>query len=295
MLNNNSNFELFRIRGIGRLSLSTGGTLMKHLGIAAGLLGVATTAFAADLPLKAPVAYAAPFTWSGFYVGLNAGYGSSDANTRTGDPVGLFVAPPPPFIIPGNGLPTGLSLRDQGFTFGGQAGYNWQFGSLVTGIEGDFNYMGRKSQQTFVQDVIPGFTVFTDERSNLDWLATLRGRLGFAFDRTLIYGTGGLALGGTTSYGGVWSNLTPPAFQPSGVGTSSRTSVGYSVGAGAEYAFTSHLTLKAEWLYYNLGEDTVRVAGRGNPVPAALQPTDYFDVRFKNSGNIGRIGLNWKL
>jgi outer membrane immunogenic protein len=273
---------------------------MKHLVIAAGLLGVATTAFAADLPLKAPVkapvANAAPFTWSGFYVGLNAGYGSSDADTSTGTPVGIFVAPPcPPCETPGDGLPTGLSLRDQGFTVGGQAGYNWQFGSRVTGIEGDINYMGRKSDQTFVQTVIPGFTVFTEERSKLDWLATLRGRLGYAFDRTLIYGTGGLALGGTTSYGGVWSNLTPPAFQPSGVGTSSRTSVGYSVGAGAEYAFTSHLTLKAEWLYYNLGEDTVRVAGRGNPVPAALQPTDYFDVRFKNSGNIGRIGLNWKL
>jgi outer membrane immunogenic protein len=208
--------------------------------------------------------------------------------------VGIFVAPPPPFIIPGNGLPVGLSLRDQGFTVGGQAGVNWQFGSWVTGIEGDINYMGRKAQQTFVQEVIPGFTVFTEERSKLDWLATLRGRLGFAFDRALIYGTGGLALGGTTSYGGVWSNFTAPALQPSGVGTSSRTSVGYSVGAGAEYAFTSNLSLKAEWLYYNLGEDTVRVAGRGNGPPPALQPTDYFDVRFKYSGNIGRIGLNYR-
>jgi outer membrane immunogenic protein len=270
---------------------------MKHLVIAAGLLGVATTAFAADLPVKAPVAYAAPFTWSGFYVGLNAGYGSSDADTRTGQPVGLFVAPPPPFIIPGNGLPVGLSLRDQGFTISGQAGVNWQFGSLVTGIEGDINYMGRKSQQTFAQGVIgaPGFTAFTEERSKLDWLATLRGRLGYAFDRALIYGTGGLALGDTTSYGGVWSNFTAPALQPSGVGTSSRTSVGYSVGAGVEYAFTNNLSLKAEWLYYNLGEDTVRVAGRGNGPPPALQPTDYFDVRFKYSGNIVRLGLNWKL
>jgi outer membrane immunogenic protein len=268
---------------------------VKHLVIAAGLLGVATTAFAADMPLKAPpVAYLAPFTWSGFYVGVNAGYGSLDTNTITGQPVGLFVAPPPPFIIPGNGLPVGLALRDQGFTGGGQAGVNWQFGSLVTGIEGDINYMGRKSQQIFVQQVIPGFTVFTEERSKLDWLATIRGRLGFAFDRALIYGTGGLALGDTTSYGGVWSNLTAPALQPSGVGTSSRTSVGYSVGAGAEYAFTNNLTLKAEGLYYNLGGDSVLVAGRGNPGPAALQPTDYFILQFKNSGYIGRLGLNYR-
>jgi outer membrane immunogenic protein len=193
-------------------------------------------------------------------------------------------------------LPTGLSLRDQGFTGGGQAGVNWQFGSWVTGIEGDFNYMGRKAQQTFVQGVVgaPGFTVSTDERSKLDWLATLRGRLGYAFDRTLIYGTGGLALGATTSYGAVWSNATLPGNIPSGVGTSSRTSVGYSVGAGGEYAFTSHLTVKAEWLYYNLGEDTVRVAGRGILPPPSLQPTDYFDVRFKYSGNIVRLGLNYK-
>jgi outer membrane immunogenic protein len=204
---------------------------------------------AADLPSRgvaaAPVYIAPPlFTWSGFYVGLNAGGGFSTSNNNGGNsyflPAGSVVN-----SAGTNGvltLPGGGNSRS-GFVGGAQIGYNWQFGSLVAGLETDFQYadMNRGNGQvtpfpgytfvgaTGVAFAAPPATVVTNNGSSQKYFGTVRGRLGYAIDRTLIYGTAGLAYGGSR--------------------------VGYAVGGGVEYAFSNNWSAKLEALYVGLNRN----------------------------------------
>jgi outer membrane immunogenic protein len=227
---------------------------MKKLLLASvAIMTISASALAADLPRRSAAPYSpAPttsvvtavpsFTWVGFYAGLHAGYVWSDITTR--------VTPP-------------LTVDGDGFMFGAQAGYNAQFGALVAGVEGDISWTDVGGSATGA-----GGTSF---HADLDWLATARGRLGVSFDRALVYGTAGFAFGDTNyrvASGGV-------------AGASSDVSTGYALGAGVEWAFTNNLTAKAEWLYYDLGRDTVK-DGAG------------FDHRVENDGSLGRVGLNVK-
>src|SRR5450830_1778524 len=149
-----------------QVGVSAGSKQMRHLVIAllaATTLGVGVAA-AADLPTKAPMYSPAPvFSWTGFYVGLNAGYGW--ANTSITGVAG--------------------SSNLNGFLGGAQIGYNWQGASpLVLGIEAYFQGTGQRRSDTAL-----GITV----DQSLPWFGTVRGRIGYAFDRTMIYATGGLA------------------------------------------------------------------------------------------------------
>ena len=149
-----------------------------------------SAASAADLPVRAappPIIAAAPiFTWTGFYAGVNAGWGWRDSNQET---VVLGGAVPGTLFFPDNG--------DGGFTGGGQIGYNWQFGSFVVGAETDIQWAdtGGSEAVAFVPgrgyagDFMPG--EFRNDLS--DWFGTVRLRAGVAFDRVLVYATGGLA------------------------------------------------------------------------------------------------------
>src|ERR671912_2294573 len=169
------------------LSLLAGST-MSTLALSA--------ASAADLPARAPppapVFSAVPvFTWTGFYAGVNAGWGWRDDDRA------------PVFLAPGPGIPAGLAgtlvfsnNNDGGFTGGGQIGYNYQIGSFVVGVETDIQYADTDSDNTAVFLAGPGFAgtfapgVFSSNAP--EWWGSLRARAGFAFDRVLIYGTGGL-------------------------------------------------------------------------------------------------------
>jgi outer membrane immunogenic protein len=141
--------------------------------VLAGVVALAavTTASAADMgrrqamPTKAPM-YAAPYNWTGFYVGINGGGGWGRSE---------FTAP----------FPTG-SFDTSGGLVGGTVGYNWQMGQLVFGLEGDIDWSGIKGSAVCVGT--------TCETRN-DWLGTARGRIGYAFDRFLPYITGGAAFG----------------------------------------------------------------------------------------------------
>ncbi len=138
---------------------------MKKFLLAALLAGVASSAMAADLPSKkhapavAPVYVAPVFTWTGFYGGLNAGYGWG------GNPGGVFQGP-------------------VGGMFGGTAGYNYQLGQFVIGAEGDFDWAGMRNDNTFGR---------ASSRMSVDSMLTARARAGVALDRALIYLTGGYA------------------------------------------------------------------------------------------------------
>jgi len=194
--------------------------------ILASAVGAAS---AADLPPpppayppQAPAAYvpAAPgFSWTGFYLGANAGYGWSNGSGTTT----TFGVGPDTFSASGNA-----------FVVGGQLGYNYQFASVVFGVEADF-------QGSF------GSGTLTDPSGALSatvkdpWFGTVRGRLGYAWDRVLLYGTGGLVYGDTTANGA--SGIPAIAFN------NSSTYYTWTAGAGAEWAFAGPWSAKIEYLY----------------------------------------------
>lgn len=194
-------------------------------GVAALGLLAAGAATAADLPARkgpvmAPV-YAPVFTWTGFYVGGNAGYGWGNVNA-------------------GNTFATRtVTIGDtDGFVGGGQIGYNYQMGQFVLGLEADIQGADLKT----------GSNVFGDSVST-DYYGTVRARVGVAFDRILPYVTGGWAYGNVkTTIGGVGS-------------TDKTHTGGYALGAGIEYAFTNNLVGGVEYQYVDLGEKNVFNSG----------------------------------
>ncbi|MBM6579906.1 porin family protein [Microvirga sp. BT689] len=185
--------------------------MKKILLSSVALLGLATGALAADLPSRraapAPIIAAVPvFTWTGFYVGVNAGYGWSNNDFDAVDIADVD--------------------DDGGFVGGAQVGYNYQIGSFVVGLEGDVQYADFGADGTFDFD---GDGVFTDDFDSSDWFGTVRARAGVAFDRALIYATGGFAFADDAT--------------------------GWTVGGGVEYAFTNNLSAKIEGLYVSLDGD----------------------------------------
>ena len=187
------------------------------------LAGLTAGAMAADLPSRrmAPAPYVAVpvFTWTGFYVGVNAGYGFSDSNNSNSFGSGLSaVGPTVTPVVPAIGV-FGDSSRNNrdGFVGGGQLGYNYQIGSFVIGIEGDIQYtdFGNKRQSGAIATAIPNANIagvlpgaagnvafYNRQGSTSDYFGTVRGRIGYAFDRVLVYGTGGVALRDTGSNNG---------------------------------------------------------------------------------------------
>jgi len=203
-----------------------------------------SAASAADLPSRfaapAPVIAAVPaFTWTGFYVGVNAGYGW---NTNDDDVVIGGV------VFEGD--------DEGGFVGGAQVGYNHQVGSFVFGAEADIQYADIGGDNDFGG-------VLDDDDSD-SWFGTVRARAGVAFDRALIYATGGLAYGEVNN----------------GFNSSDDVSVGWTIGAGVEYAFTNNLTAKVEGLYVNLEQDDDDL-----PVIAGQDETEF---------GVIRAGLNFK-
>jgi outer membrane immunogenic protein len=219
-------------------------TLLATLALATAL---GTAAQAADLPVRsappAPVVAAAPvFTWTGFYAGVNAGYGW---NANDDD-----------VVIPGVGT---FEVDDEGgFAGGGQIGYNHQIGSFVLGAEADIQYADIGGDNDF-DGILNG-----DDGDDESWFGTVRARAGVAFDRALVYATGGLAYGEVSN----------------GFSSSDDVSVGWTIGGGVEYAFTPNLTAKVEGLYVNLEQDDDDV-----PVVAGQDETEF---------GVIRAGLNYK-
>ena len=203
----------------------------------------------------------------------------------------------------GTTRPPIATVSDGGFIGGGQIGYNYQFGglgasSVVAGLEADAMYTD--INRTII---VPGPTspaVLNSFHSQLNYLGTVRGRLGLAFDRTLVYATGGLA------YGDVRTSVTffngpggAAGGTPRFFGSKDSVDIGYTVGGGIEYALaadsflnvfhSSAVTIKAEYLYYNLGASTYNLQNTANG-PANTN----YATRVKTDGNIARAGINYK-
>lgn len=177
------------------------------------------SALAADLPVKAAApAYVAAvpvFTWTGFYLGANAGYGWGSSDFDNGFDLG----------------------GQDGGIVGGQIGYNWQWDNVVFGVEADLQYADLNTGYDFVG----GGSLNT----SVDYFGTVRARIGYAFDTFLPYVTGGLAYGKNE----IDFNYL------SGAASASNTHVGYTVGGGAEYAFSQNWSAKVEYLWTDLGSE----------------------------------------
>src|SRR5215212_11119499 len=342
--------------------------MKKVLLSSVALLGFTAGAMAADLPRRAaPPAYFAPipvFTWTGFYVGVNAGYGwkDTDDNTCFGcfgggvvtvdtTPGGATVAP---LALPGGALFQGTNgggNRD-GFVGGAQVGANYQFtpgSGFVVGVEADIQWMGGDNDKNngffgsnlFNHAPVPPFltpgagivgvpltgsnvALFNQGGggvSGSDWFATARLRVGYGFDRVLVYATGGLAFTDNGNNNNAFFGITnggqlPAAFYVSPaaavVGSTvgngallrraSSDDVGWVLGAGVEYAWTNNLTVKLEGLWVSMDKNNNNNFGFGNGIigvsntGAPIRSNAFFGGNNNNDNEffVARVGLNYK-
>ena len=234
----------------------------------AGFALSTSVAFAADLgqPLyKAPPPPPPPPSWTGFYIGVNGGWGF---NRDTGELLcGVAVC---------RDAPIGSVVKPSGGLAGGQIGYNWESGIVVYGIEADIQWAD-------IKDTASVFTgpalVDTYTASNkLDWFGTVRGRLGITpwGNNALLYVTGGLIYG---------QEKTAASLENPGVifvNSDSTTRTGGTVGVGLEYLLTPNLTGKIEGLWYDMGSENLFL-------------TSTQAAHFHFEGAIVRAGLNWKM
>jgi opacity protein-like surface antigen/outer membrane protease len=254
--------------------------MSRILLVSSCLILLPTTAGAADYAVpvairEAPVAAPVAYGWTGGYVGAQAGYSFGD-NTAT---FTFF-----PDVFGAFGLPPTTSLRSGGVTGGLQWGYNYQIGKVVLGTESDISWVDRRAGAGATGFDLAGTPFSSVMIQKLDWLGTSRVRLGVTpFDRLLVYATGGVA------YGHVTAGTTMSFPTITYLNEQSRLQVGWTAGAGAEYAFTNALSAKIEYLYYDLGGATV--VGLPNPINPPFETHTHFDM----TGHVVRAGLNYKI
>ena len=202
-------------------------------------------------------------TWQGFYAGLNGGIGSFNGRAMDwGDDV--FDGPD-----------GDIDLRGFAGIFGAQAGYNYQFDGFVLGIEGDISWTGFSEENTFENDAFV--------KANMDWLATVRGRMGVANDRAMAYVTGGLALAGVEHCGN--DNHTSPCSIDGGDDIAwSGTRPGLVAGAGVEARLADNWSFKSEYLYVVTADKTLD-----------YETTFLQEIDFGFDAHLFRVGLNYHL
>ena len=190
--------------------------LWYGIGLLASIVAGAGSAVAADLAVKAPPPGLAPAylsDWAGFYIGINGGGGWADIKFDD-DPA--------------------FNSKPSGGLFGGHAGYNWQYGSVVAGLEVDFD--GADIKQT-----VSPFGVSTEEK--IDQLASARARVGYVFFPNLLaYGTAGAGWGHVHISDALGNTANANEF-------------GWTAGAGLEYKLVDHVLLRAEYLHYDFAKD----------------------------------------
>jgi outer membrane immunogenic protein len=279
------------------------GAALRSLAILFVAAAFGGSAFAADLPAKAPVFKAPPpaaaYSWTGFYVGANAGYAWGHS-----DPASNFTCPIPgacPYINPVqlaafSAAGTG-SLSPNGFTGGGQVGYNYQNGQFLYGVELDIESF-RLNATLAGGGLVPsgaGQSSAVATSVGTDWLFTARPRVGWLVQpQLLLYATGGLAVTSLKVGNNVSDNCAAVFLcglpNLAGASSTSGTMAGYAVGGGGEWAFCQHWSVKAEYLYVNFG--SVSTTLTTNLAGAAAPNT--MTTSAKLNASIARFGLNYK-
>lgn len=244
------------------------------LGVGALALGAMTLpTSAADLgarpitkaPISAPVAI---YNWSGFYIGGHIGgsWGDKDWSIVpgvAGAPLGVFLPVAGAFDIG--------SHQTSGFLAGGQIGFNWQAGAWVFGIEGQASWTNADGSHQC--DI--GITCQTE----MNWLATVAGRIGYAFNNVLLYAKGGAAF--VDEDHAVFLTGAPGLFPF----TASVTRTGWMVGAGIEYGFTPNWSAKIEYNFMDFGDDAITFSTVG--VPA-------LNLNIDQQVHVVKAGINYR-
>ena len=205
----------------------------------------------------APAPPASGYSWKGVYIGAHVGYGWGRANTS--------VSPLPTAAQFINLAPITLRNDPTGVNAGAQAGYNWQFGKFIAGVETDFSWSRMRGTAVlvgFTQNNGASWNGSLRTHQDTKWFGTLRPRAGFApTSKVFLYGTGGLAYGHVNYSANADFRPQGPIQYPA---ASSKTKTGWTVGGGVEVGINKHWSWKAEYLYYNLGNESMT----GNPTPA---------------------------
>jgi outer membrane immunogenic protein len=249
----------------------------------AALAALVAPAMAADLS-PAPIYTKAPppvpvFSWTGFYLGVNVGGGwakDTDSATLTLTGVGTFGA--------------STSTNSNGVIGGGQIGYNWQVANIVLGVEADIDGSSENSTGTLLCPTAACGAIISSATANdkIKDFGTVRGRLGLAFDRWLVYVTGG----------GSWQTVNSiytvtAAGVATGVANSTTTRGGYAVGGGVETALWSNNWIGGvEYLYLDSGTFGTGTASLAGIAPAPAGSTLATTARIQN--NIVRARLSYK-
>jgi outer membrane immunogenic protein len=254
---------------------------------AAAVAAFSAPAAAADMrmPVKAPPPVAAIFNWTGFYIGVNGGGAFGTSNdviiTETTNAGALVVGAPWPGF--GN---FGTHELTGGFG-GGQIGYNWQApgSNWVWGIETDFQGASIKDDAVATLPYIGAATVTAGASHKVEWFGTLRGRVGLAFDRVLLYATGGLAYGNSK-----YSVAFADSLGFVAAASDDSTRVGWVAGAGVEWAFAPNWSLKGEYQYIDLGRRTVTAPETLGGAATIFNVSSEARTEF----HTGRIGVNYR-
>lgn len=283
--------------------------MLKHITMGAfGLVLLSGAAIAADLPSRAaPPVFVPPppvpvFTWTGFYIGVNGGYGfggsslgsytSSNYYGGGGAVDAKKVTTSSDESLGGIGYGYGYdsttslggSKLNGGFG-GGQIGYNYQFNQIVVGVEADGEGSGIGASSSVSPYYDPYYSIVT--RNRIGVFGSVRGRIGVAFDRFLVYATGGYAYADIHTSQGV-------SYDGAYYGTSAHTSglkSGYAVGGGVEYAFSNNWTVKGEYQYLDFGSRSL------TSQPYYGDESDYGYSSYghmRTHFNTVRVGLNYK-
>jgi outer membrane immunogenic protein len=250
------------------------------------LIGSLSSAIAADMAVKAPPPpVVAVYNWTGFYAGVNlGGEWTSSGNGWRVDPNNAADVPG---AIAARQTLTNNRINAFDAMGGVQAGYNWQTSNWVFGVEADWDLTGQNRSTLFQASLVPLFGTVTDGNNltqgiGLDWLATVRGRVGFAANTALFYVTGGLAVGRVETFDS--SHYAAGVTQTANVST---TRTGWTVGGGIEYAIGQNWSVKGEYLYADLGRVTTY---------SGLQPT--FALAFFHDHSLTvndfKFGVNYK-
>ncbi|MBL8578869.1 MAG: porin family protein [Mesorhizobium sp.] len=226
------------------------------------LTGAAHSADAVvDAPVvDMPVAEVPVISWTGGYIGLNAGYSWGDLDQTATIAPATFLG-----IATFDGFSGSYGSDLDGFSGGAQAGYNWQAGGFVFGLEADIQaanidttVSGTEELEVTVGPLTFPFETAVSTTTELEWFGTARLRAGFVpTERLLVYGTGGFAYGRTKSTSTILGSYLTPGDILDDSSSSSKTRTGWTAGAGAEYAIDANWSLKGEYLYTDLGDADV--------------------------------------
>jgi outer membrane immunogenic protein len=271
--------------------------IRKLLAASAFFGALSTSALAADLPnIKGPPIYAPPpppvFSWTGFYIGVNAGLsGGNFRNQDTAYVTENTEAEADPLVAQLNNY-----ANSSGFSGGGQIGYNWEWpgSNFVAGLETDFQGSTLEGTYFDANLAVPpaGVDIAAEDKTRVDWWGTVRGRIGYAwsspFGNILPYVTGGFAYGRVAN--SLNASLTAGGTEDYFSYSNAGTETGWTAGAGVEYAITPNLTLKTEYLYTSLGS----LSKSFGPYDIFKDDTLTLTSSTRTNFSTVRAGLNYK-